>query len=187
MYDSTIIEYYRKRVAEYDDMYGPPEIQEDLDWLKRWLQKNVAKSDILEVACGTGHWTKIASATARRIVATDINRNLLQAARHKVEGRAVDFVVAVAFKLPVTSNTFDCGMAHFWLSHVRRSDIPSFVSGFSRHFKSPSRLFFIDTKWVEGYRKPIVRRDRDGNTYQSFGVVQVQELSYLWAICVELD
>ena len=214
MDDRTIIDYYRNRVAEYDEMYGPPELQEDLAWLREWLQKNVAGSDVLEVACGTGYWTRVASAAARRIVASDINWNLLQAARRKVEGRDVDFLVADAYNLPVTPNTFNCGMAHFWLSHVRRSEISSFVKSFSRHFKPAGRLFFIDSKWVEGYRKPLSRRDEAGNTYQprtlkdgsqyeilknyfteaewvgylgSFGSVQVRELSYLWAIGLELN
>ena len=213
MDDGTSIEYYRKRVSGPGDIYGPPEIQEDFTWLARWLQENVAKCDVLEVACGSGHWTKIASATAGRVLAIDINWNLLQAARNKVQGRIVDLVVADAYNLPLPSSTFDCGMAHFWLSHVRRSDISQFMSGFARHFKSRSRLLFIDSKWVDGYRKPILRSDQDGNTYQlrtlkdgsqyeilknyfteaewiallgSSGSLQVHELRYSWAISVEL-
>ena len=145
---------------------------------------------------------------------SDINWNLVQAARQKVHDGVVDFLVADAYKLPVTPNTFNCGMAHFWLSHVRRSDICGFVNGFARYLTSRGRLFFIDTKWVEGYRKPIIRRDQDGNTYhlrtlkdgsqyeilknyfteaelvglfETIGSVQVQELSYLWAISLELE
>ena len=213
MDDRTIIEYYRKRVAEYDEMYGPPELQADFAWLTQWLQKNVAGTDVLEVACGTGHWTKVASATARRIVASDINWNLLHAARQKVEGRDVDFLVADAYNLPVTPNTFNCGMAHFWLSHVSRSEISSFLKSFCRHFKAGNRILFIDTKWVEGYRRPLSRRDEDDNTYQlrtlkdgsqfeilknyftgaelaawlgAFGSVEVRELTYNWAISLEL-
>lgn len=212
--DDGSVEYYQKRLAQDGESYGPPEIQPDFAWLTTWLQKNVAESDVLEVACGTGHWTKAASATARRIVASDIHWNLVQAARQKVESGIVDFLVADACKLPVTANTFNCGMAHFWLSHVRRPEVPPFIDSFTGHLKSGSRLLFIDTKWVEGYRKPIVRRDDDGNTYQlrtlkdgsqfeilknywteaelvglleSFGAVHVHELSYVWAVSVDCD
>lgn len=213
MDDSTSIEYYRKRIAESGDTYGPPEMQEDFTWLTSWLQKNVAGREVLEVACGSGHWTKIASATAKRILATDIHWNLLQAARQNVQARTVDFVAADAYNLPLLHKTFDCGMAHYWLSHVRRPNISQFVAGFTRHLKSRSTMLFIDSKWVEGYRKPIVRLDQDGNTYQlrvlkdgsqyeilknyftqtelvrfleSSGSVQVHELRYSWAISVEL-
>ena len=209
--DDRTIEYYQKRVSDSGGIYGPSEVQEDFDWVTRWLQQNVAESDVLEIACGTGHWTKAASETARRVVGTDINTNLLQAARHTLQVRPVDLVAADGYQLPLIDNAFDCGFAAFWLSHVPRADIPSFLNAFVRHLKLRGRLLFIDTKWVEGYRKPIARRDEDGNTYQwrtlkdgsryeilknyfteqeligfleSFGKVQVWELKYVWAISV---
>ena len=213
MNDSTSIEYYRKRTAESGGSYGPREMQEDFAWLAAWLQNNVAGRDVLEVACGSGHWTKMAAVAARHILATDIHWNLLQAARQELQSPTVDFVAADAYNLPLPPEVFDCGVAHYWLSHVSRQDISGFLTGFTSHLKPRSPLFFIDSKWVEGYRKPIVRRDPGGNTYQlrtlkdgsqyeilknyfnqaelvgfleSFGSVLVHELRYSWAISVEL-
>jgi demethylmenaquinone methyltransferase/2-methoxy-6-polyprenyl-1,4-benzoquinol methylase len=213
MDDSASIEYYRKRAAKPDDGYGPAEMHEDFAWLAKWLQKGVENSRVIEVACGSGHWTKIAAVTAARVLATDIHWNLLLDARKQVTDPRVDFTTADAWQLPIPPATFDCGMAHFWLSHVPRPDIRSFVDSFARCLKPRSRLLFIDSKWVEGYRKPIVRRDPYGNTYQqrtlkdgsqyeimknyltpaeltdslqSFGVVRVEELQYVWGVSVQL-
>src|SRR5262245_41289026 len=123
MSDSTSIEYYRRRTAESGDCYGPPEMQEDFAWLASWLQKNVAGREVLEVACGSGHWTKMASVAATGILATDIHWSLLRAARQNLQACTVDFVAADAYSLPLPQAAFDCGMGHYWLSHVPRPDI----------------------------------------------------------------
>ena len=211
--DDRIIEYYSRRITDAGGTYGPPEIQEDFAWVTRWLQHNVAGSFLMEAACGTGHWTRVAAGTARRIVATDVNANLVHAARQKTQSRSVDFMVADAYQLPFAPRAFDCVLAGFWLSHVPRSRMPEFLDGFVRHLRSGGRLFVIDAKWVEGYRKGIDRRDQEGNTYElrtlkdgsqyevlknyftrqewldffeRFGKVQVQELSYVWAADVAI-
>jgi hypothetical protein len=115
-------------------------------------------------------------------------------------------MVADARELPIAPATFDCGMAHFWLSHVPRPDVHDFMKDFCRAFEAGSCLLFIDSKWVEGYRHPIVRDDADGNTYhvrtlkdgsryeilknyltqsewttylEPYGTVHVEELSYV--------
>jgi ubiquinone/menaquinone biosynthesis C-methylase UbiE len=213
MDQSPLIEYYCKRAAQSDETYGPPEIQKDFAWITAWLCENVADRDVLELACGTGHWTRIASAWARSIVASDVSWDLVDAARKKIDSRIVDFVVCDAFRLSFRPNTFSCGMLHFLLSHVRRTEVRSFVEMFRRCVKPNGCLLFTDTRWVEGYRRAPVRRDADGNTYDlrnlkdgsqfeilknyftrdewqeylgPFGTVHIEELDYVWAIKIEL-
>jgi ubiquinone/menaquinone biosynthesis C-methylase UbiE len=213
MDDSPLIEYYRKRAAQSDDTYGPPEIQKDFAWITAWLRENVADREVVELACGTGHWTQIASAWARSIIASDISWALVHAARKKINSQTVDFVACDAFKLAFSPDRFSCGMAHFLLSHVSRTDVRPFVEMFRRCLKRGSCLLLTDTKWVDGYRKAPFRRDEDGNTYDlrnlkdgsrfevlknyftrtewqeylaSFGTVHIKELDYVWAIKIEL-
>src|SRR5262249_10489968 len=130
MDESPLIEYYRKRAAQSDDTYGPPEIQKDFAWITAWLRENVADRDVLELACGAGQWTGIAAASARSIVASDLSWDLVHTARKKIDSRTVDFVVCDAFKLSFPPDTFSCGMVHFLLSHVRRTEVRSFVDMF---------------------------------------------------------
>ncbi len=212
MGDSPLIDYYRRRAEQSGGSYGPPEIQKDFEWITTWLRDNVADRDVLELGCGTGHWTKVASASARSIVASDLSSDLVCAARKEIESSAVDFIVCDAFKLPFTSNAFSCGMAHFLLSHVRRAEVRPFVDSFRRSLKSRGCLLLTDTKWVDGYRKPPFRRDKEGNTFDlrtlkdgsrfeilknyftsaewqeylsSFGRLYIEELEYVWAIKIE--
>jgi demethylmenaquinone methyltransferase/2-methoxy-6-polyprenyl-1,4-benzoquinol methylase len=212
MDESPLIDYYRRRAEQSGGTYGPPEIQKDFEWISAWLRENVADGEVLEVACGTGHWTKVASESARSIVASDISWDLVRAARKQIDASMVDFFVCDALQLPITSNTFTCGMAHFLLSHVRRAEVRPFVDMFRRCLKSGGCLLFTDTKWVDGYRKPVFRRDAEGNTYDlrtlkdgsrfeilknyftwaewqehlaSFGRLYIEELEYVWAIKIE--
>jgi demethylmenaquinone methyltransferase/2-methoxy-6-polyprenyl-1,4-benzoquinol methylase len=57
-------------------------------------------------------------------------------------------------------------MAHFWLSHIQKSNLPRFLRQFSSRLRSESPLLFIDSKFVAGYRKPFSKTDAEGNTYQ---------------------
>jgi ubiquinone/menaquinone biosynthesis C-methylase UbiE len=213
MDESPIIDYYRRRAAQRDDTYGPPEIQKDFAWVTAWLRENVADRDVLEVACGTGHWTKVVSAWARSIVASDISWYLVHAAREKTNAPVVDFAVSDARMLPFVPDTFSCGIAHFLLSHISRAEVRRLVEGLRRCLKRGSCLLLTDTKWVDGYRKPPFRSDDEGNTYDlrtlkdgsqfeilknyftrteweqhlaPFGAVHIKELEYVWAIKIDL-
>src|SRR5688572_28304502 len=99
--DDRTIEYYQKRVSDAAAVYGPPEIQEDFAWVTKWLQHNAAGNDVLEIACGMGHWTVVVAKTAARVVAIDINVNLLHSARQKLLARPVNLVAADAYQLPL--------------------------------------------------------------------------------------
>jgi ubiquinone/menaquinone biosynthesis C-methylase UbiE len=210
MDESPIIDYYRRRAADSQGTYGPPEIQPDFARAVDWVRTNASNRNVLEVACGIGHWTNVAAGAARRIVASDVSWDVVAEARRRTTS-AVDFMVADARELPIASATFDCGMAHFWLSHVPRPEVTPFMNSFCRAFAPGSCLLFIDSKWVDGYRHSIVRQDAEGNTYHvrrlkdgsryeilknyltrsewinymaPFGTVHVEELSYIWLVCV---
>src|SRR5687767_7217832 len=93
-------EYYARRAAVYEKIYEIPERQDDLAALRRMLKELLAGHDVLEVACGTGYWTLPISSTARSILATDVNEEVLELARAKPypEGR-VRFLLADAYTL----------------------------------------------------------------------------------------
>ena len=80
---NNLAEYYARRAAEYEKIFAKPERQPDLACLRALLPGLFAGRDVLEVACGTGYWTQIISGSARSILATDINEEVLEIARHK--------------------------------------------------------------------------------------------------------
>ncbi len=163
---AVVADYYQKRALEYDAIYKKPEQQNDFQWLRSWLSEQTRNRQVLEVACGTGYWTAVASSTARRIVASDINSDPLKIAETKMNTCPVEFRKADAFDLPAFGRGFDCGMAHFWLSHIPKSKLLGFIKHFVSRLEAGSVMLFIDSKYVSGYRKAPVRCDSESNTYQ---------------------
>jgi SAM-dependent methyltransferase len=159
--------YYQARAREYEAVYAKPERQRDLAQLRHWLAQRARGRTILELACGTGYWTAIAAATARYILATDLNPRPLALARAKTPGANVAFCRADAYALPLFDRRFDCGMAHFWWSHVPLNKIGAFVAHFCSRLSPGASLLMIDNRFVPGSSTPLSRRDADGNTYRT--------------------
>ena len=49
-----MLDYYNKRLQEYETVYKKPERQADLIALLARLQTDVSRREVLELACGTG-------------------------------------------------------------------------------------------------------------------------------------
>lgn len=158
--------YYDLRAPEYDAIYQSIEWQPDFANLGRWLQREVAGKEVLEIACGTGHWTAVAHSTAPFVVGIDINESMLQIARRKFSAPSVHFIQGDAHNLPTLPYRFSCGMAHSWLSHLPKPSLSAFVNQFSRHLQPRAKMLFIDGKYILGRGKPFARKDTNGNTYQ---------------------
>jgi SAM-dependent methyltransferase len=163
---TSMIDYYQARAREYEAVYDKPERQSDLAELRSWLAEQTRERRILEVACGTGYWTAVAAATAQSIHATDFNPGPLEIARSKGLGPNVGFAQADAYALPDMGVEFDCGMAHFWWSHVPKAEQQKFLSHFASRLCKGADLLMIDNNFVAGSSTPISRTDAAGDTYQ---------------------
>jgi len=49
-----MLDYYNKRLQEYEAIYAKPERQTDLQKLVARLQADIKNCTVLELACGTG-------------------------------------------------------------------------------------------------------------------------------------
>lgn len=162
-----LADYYAKRAAEYDEVYAKPERQEDLRALREFLSDMFVDESVLEVACGTGYWTEVIATRAARVVATDVNEEVLEIARGRcIPEDRVRFLLGDAYAPSLTGDTFTAGFAGFWWSHVPKAELNGFLSGFHRCLAPRSRVVFIDNRYVEGSSTPVSRTDADGNTYQ---------------------
>jgi len=161
-----IVEYYDRRLAEYDDIYRRPERQADLTVLAELLRHAVENARVLELACGTGHWTAIAAETAAHVTATDVSPKALEAARVRIHQPHVHFRLADAHAIDATDAGHTAVLAAFWWSHVLRKDMPRFLRGLATALGAGTRAIFFDNRYVDGNSTPISRTDRDGNTYQ---------------------
>jgi demethylmenaquinone methyltransferase/2-methoxy-6-polyprenyl-1,4-benzoquinol methylase len=158
-------QYYRARAPEYDLFYKELDLQDELAQLKAWIIERTKGRTILEVAAGTGYWTKVVASVAKAITATDYSPEPLAIAAKRRLGPHVILLTADAYSLPHFTAAFDAGMAHLWWSHVEKQRLKRFLSHFASRLSPGARLLMIDTLYVEGFNSPISREDSWGNQY----------------------
>jgi len=162
----TMEAYYRERASEYDEFYQIPEHRADLARLKAWLVQHARGRSILEVAAGTGYWTKAAASVAKAVTATDYNHEVLAIAARRHLGAHATLLVADAYALPDFRARFDVGMAHLWWSHVPKQRQQEFLSHFVSRLQPRAALLMIDQVYVNGFSYPMSRRGRHGDRYE---------------------
>jgi demethylmenaquinone methyltransferase/2-methoxy-6-polyprenyl-1,4-benzoquinol methylase len=165
--DTRLIDYYSRRVPEYEEIYRLPERQVDLRALAAFLPGLVAGRDVLEIACGTGYWTERMTPAARSWLATDLSAEMLDAARGKSypSGR-VRFAQADAYALESLPGRFDALVSGFLWSHLPRTELPALTAALARRLQPGARMVFFDNRYVAGSSSPMSRYDQDGNTWQ---------------------
>jgi SAM-dependent methyltransferase len=159
--------YYAQRAPEYERIYQKPERQADLRALREYVAQTFTGRRVLEIACGTGWWTEVLASTARSVLATDINDEVLSIARAKPFGEAkISFQRCDAFQLDQVAGSFNAALAVFWWSHLTKPALEKFLQVLHQRLEPGSVVLFIDNVFVPGSSTPISRRDEEGNTYQ---------------------
>lgn len=165
--DANLKDYYARRANEYERIYDKPERQADLSRLQKTLPSLLDGRRVLEIACGTGYWTRFIATRAAAVVATDVNEEVLALARLKDYARNnVTFRCLDIYSDESVPGPFDGGLAAFWWSHVPRHDLGRFLEAFHRRLDAGARVVYVDNRYVEGSSSPLSRRDEHGNTYQ---------------------
>jgi SAM-dependent methyltransferase len=163
---ALLSDYYRDRAAEYDAVYAKPERQDDLARLRERLAR-LAGGRVLEIAAGTGYWTRVLSAAAAAVTATDISPETLDVARTRQYGPApVTFRLADAYALEEVPGRFDMAFIGFFWSHVLRGDLPRFLGGLHARLGPGATVMVVDNCYVPGSSTPISRTTAEGDTFQ---------------------
>jgi SAM-dependent methyltransferase len=159
--------YYKQRAKEYEDIYKRPERQDDLRSLKTIISSILQDRNVLEIACGTGYWTQFIAESATSILATDLNRDILNLARSKSYHTCpIKFLKSDAYLLENVREKFSAGFCGFWWSHVPMSRRAEFLKVFHSRLGHDALVVMIDNNYVDGSSTPISRKDREGNTCQ---------------------
>lgn len=166
--DVNLRDYYRRRAPEYEDIYTTDDAarNEEQRTFAAALKKHLHGRDVVEVACGTGHWTQLLSETAQSIVATDAVEEVLAAAKGKAYSCPVSFRTEDAYRLSFADGSFNGGMACMWFSHVPRSTIDSFLTEFHRVLRKGSEVFIGDNTFTPGIGGELIVKEGDENTYK---------------------
>ena len=81
--NNAMLDYYAQRASEYERIYIKPERQADLRKLEEFLNNALRDEHVLEIACGTGYWTRVIAKSAASILATDYNSEVIELAKLK--------------------------------------------------------------------------------------------------------
>jgi SAM-dependent methyltransferase len=148
--------YYRARAGEYDDWWerrgrfgrGPVHRRawvEEIGQLVAELDSFAPTGDVLELAAGTGNWTRQLARHADRITAVDGSPETLEINRAKSRGTGeIDYVVADLFNWE-PPRRFDVVMLGFWLTHVPDERLDEFWALIERALEPDGRVFILDS------------------------------------------
>jgi demethylmenaquinone methyltransferase/2-methoxy-6-polyprenyl-1,4-benzoquinol methylase len=181
------IAYYRARAPEYDEWFlrrgrydrGPEanaQWFEEAAMVRAALDRFQPAGDVLELACGTGLWTKQLLTTARQITAMDAAPEMLEINRQRLHSAKVRYVQADLFTWR-PEERFDTVFFGFWLSHVPPQHFETFWRTVADALKPGGRVFFVDSKYdptsIARDHKPgdseegeAVRRLNDGREFR---------------------
>ncbi|MGP1682471.1 MAG: class I SAM-dependent methyltransferase [Giesbergeria sp.] len=164
---SAMQSYYAARASEYDRIYLKPERQTDLRAIERWLPHKFVGARVIEIACGTGFWTKFIAPVAAHVLALDTAAETISIAKNRVSAGKVDFLLGDAYALSQHIGQFDAAFAGFWFSHIPRTRRRQFLLGLAARLEPGAKVVFLDNRYVEGSSSPLTARDAEGNTFQT--------------------
>lgn len=175
------IAYYRERAPEYEYWWtesGPGGVHtwdEEVAALEAAVDAFGPTGSVLELACGTGLWTRILARTADRITAVDASPETMALNRRRlpVDACPVTFVEADLFAWEPTER-YDLVFFSFWLTHVPPSRFEWFWALVDRCLAPGGRFYLIDNRqsdWVRGDGQPpgaqvSLRHLRDGRPFR---------------------
>jgi SAM-dependent methyltransferase len=142
--------YYAERAPEYDDWwYRRGRYELAADALDRWwadvaeadaaLEGFTPRGSVLELAAGTGIWTRKLVRLADRVVAVDANAETLA-----LNTAEAELVRADVFEWR-PADRFDLVFFSFWLSHVPEERFGEFWDGVRAALAPGGRVFLVDS------------------------------------------
>ena len=152
------IDYYRARAGEYDEWWfragrydrGPElnarwraEVETVEAALDTWLTARGPQT-ILELACGTGLFTRRLAPRVAHITAVDASPEVLAINRSRVAAANVDYVEADVFSWRPAAR-YDAAFFSFWLSHVPEERFAAFWANVARVLAPGGAAYLIDS------------------------------------------
>lgn len=147
------IQYYRARAQEYEETALPseadsPETPENpmaREWqdAERAVRSLPQFETILELACGTGLWTRELVKHAEHLTALDAAPEMLELNRNSVNDARVQYECVNLFEWEPTAE-YDLVFFAFWLSHVPDALLDGFLERVKRALKVGGQVLILD-------------------------------------------
>lgn len=180
-FKKTLKEYYSKRALEYDVVYKRPDktrIKEQ-KFLAEYITSTFKDKFVLELACGTGFWTRDILKSAKKVLATDYSKNMLEIASKSLsENSNIIFLQADAYNPPVSFPKFNGAIANFWFSHVPKNKIKKFLMTLHSRLDKNSVVLFADDIYVEGVGGELISK-KNQNTFKRRVLISGEQFDIL--------
>ena len=179
------IEYYRAPASEYDATAHPPDdpLAGFGEKIELALDAFAPTGDVLEIASGTGTWTRLLLQHASSVTALDSAPEMHRESRRKLgDEPRVRYVQTDVFSWE-PARTYDVVFFANWLSHVPPGLFDHFWTNVRRAVHPNGRVFIVDERqdawrhehlretFVADESVPVVTRPlQDGRT---FNIVKV--------------
>lgn len=135
------IEYYRARAQEYDrSISGAISIFEPAIHMLSQLGKF---NNVLELACGTGFWTKHLLQISEHVTAADAAPEMLKIAREYAGNERITYQQLDLFQWQ-PNETFDLVFFANWLSHVPPETLDDFLNKVRASLKVGGCIALVD-------------------------------------------
>ncbi len=183
------IRYYRARAPEYEEWWRREgrydrgdafraKWRAEIRELERALARARPQGVVLELAAGTGLWTRHLAASASLVTAVDASPEALALNLARVASPHVEYVEADLFTWQ-PARRYDFAFFGFWLSHVPESHFDAFWEKVRGFLVPGGRAFFIDNLAVKETlarhgaepERGIARREL--NDGRSFEIVKI--------------
>lgn len=154
------VDYYRQRAAEYDRWWlRQGRFDRGADVNARWFAETAALEDVLdrfdprgrvlELAGGTGLWTRHLAPRATELTVVDAAPEVLEINRARVADDSVRYVQADLFQWRPEPGYYDACVFAFWLSHVPAARFESFWAMVATALAPGGRALMIDSARTE--------------------------------------
>jgi len=153
------VRYYEERAAEYDLLWrreggcdlGP---ERNEAWFRETAVVEASvdalaeRGSVLELACGTGLWTRRLSAAApRRLLAVDTSPAMLSLNREHTADPRIEYALADVFAWdPPSGERFDLIFMGFFMSHVPPDRFAGFWERLAEWLAPGGRVFLCDDR-----------------------------------------
>lgn len=148
------IAYYRARAGEYDAtsygvLRGEADGEDDrpthpeLRAVEEALQRMGPVEAILELAGGTGIWTRVLSQIGRTVTVLDASPEMLALNRQRVGAAQVQYHEVDLFAWE-PDRQYDLVFFAFWISHMPPAALDPFLDKVRRAVRPGGRVFIVD-------------------------------------------
>jgi SAM-dependent methyltransferase len=94
-------------------------VQAEVAAVEQSLRDHISGGEVLELACGTGLWTRLLAQVNHRVMAVDAAPEVIDVNRSRTQSAHVHYLVADLFLWTPPLAQFDAVFFGCWLSHVR--------------------------------------------------------------------